>query len=866
VRRFFLRRLWPLPWQAFVAHVRSLPTLRAPRWVVYTGLTLGSLGIGGALIVFLLARSSVQNLEQRYHASVSLGLVLPCGVGVCIQDTNVHFADAPGLVLEIPKIRVQLPLLRGARSVQLDGAQAVWAGAPEAVEAQARALAQTFARSLSPGSSGSKAQTAETIFLVRNASFSWQAPAGEEGVKAQGVEIEKSGGDVRMFAEQVRGSFQRRSLLLLRGRASLRREGGHTRFVSAEAHELHVESAGDALADAVSTLPAGADMPAGAAGGQSARPAGADASAEQKDSSVPEVIAPVRRGRKKGAAAQGSSKARSGGAQVTGPPAAEARAPVAGSSGGVQAPAHGLALLDKGRILRDAMPGVRAVLAQIEGLSVENAKVSIDAFYATFGQGGATVHLGPNAINAFRTPSSFRLDVTPQAAERGPAALKLGVEVPVDASADLRLSLTGGPVPLAALGLRKGDLGLLDVEHSLVEADVALRLTGDGRHASAEVDAKLHDLSVEHRALSSEPVRGAELRLRGEGELETDGSSLVVEHGELGIGRVGVSFSGALRRPEAGWALRGRVEVPVTPCQAALDALPAGLTPMIAGTRMAGTFSLTTAVDFDSSRPEDVSVHFALANGCKVTSVPAEIDVRRFKERFRRRVYGPDGERLEVEMGPGSEGWVPYGAISPFMTAAVLTTEDGGFRYHRGFDAAAIRNSIRDNLREGRFLRGASTITMQTVKNLYLEREKTLGRKIQEAVLTVYLEQELEKEQILELYFNCIEFGPMIYGVGPAAQHYFRSTPGGLSVGQALFLSSILPSPKAHHFDADGRLKAGWMSYLRKLMQIMVKRHLIDEAEMRSAAGEWLVFGEPAPVREGGLDGVDEVYPVLNGP
>ncbi|HEU4406121.1 MAG TPA: biosynthetic peptidoglycan transglycosylase [Polyangiaceae bacterium] len=585
-----------------------------------------------------------------------------------------------------------------------------------------------------------------------------------------------------------------------------------------------------------------------------------------EEEGAPNVAPSKRRGGAKKGATRGGAKAIAeaarGGAHTLEPPPPGGEQSAAEASGGVGA------LLDKARVLRDAMPELRAALDRIEAVAVEDAKVSVDAFYATFVRGGVTVHLGPNAVSAFRTPSAFRLDVTPQAAERGPTSLKLGVDVPVDPAADLRVSLTGGPVPLAALGLRKGDLGLLDVETSLVEADIAMRLTGDGRRASAEVDAKLHELAVEHRALSSEPVRGADLRLRGEVVLETDGSSLVVERGELGVGRVGVTFAGTLRRPGEGWALRGRVEVPPTPCQAALDALPAGLTPLIAGTRMDGSFSLVTAVDFDSSRPDDADVHFALGNGCKVTSVPPEIDVKRFKARFRRRVYGPSGERVELEMGPGSEGWVPYGAISPFMTAAVLTTEDGGFRHHRGFDPGAIRNSIRDNLREGRFLRGASTITMQTVKNLYLEREKTLGRKIQEAVLTVYIEQALEKEDILELYFNCIEFGPMLYGIGPAAGHYFHSTPGELSLGQALFLSSILPSPKVNRFGPDGRLKAGWMSYLRKLMQIMVKRRLIDESELRVGASEWLVFGEPAPAREeaAGLDSVDEVYPFPNGP
>ncbi len=843
-----------------------------------TALVLGALTLVGSIGLLVLARSAVRNLEERFHASIAIGSAMPCGFGICVRNTTVRFKDAPGLAIEVEKVVLRPAFRREPRSVLFDSAHIAWTGPLNEVEAQADLLAQRLRRAPSTGDTRDVASQ-QTTFRVTNSTLLWQAAVGGESLRAQGVEVERSGGDIRIFAEQARGALARRTVVLSRGRASLRRERGATRFVSAEAQELHVESIGERD----SVIGPGAPSPSASAAALDSAGVRPDRSQAEADrpatprGAVPtatpgddEPAASHGRGPKRGRGAGRKGLARGGAAALgadESPSNGQGPGSKAQGAGGNSA-SEGGALLDRMRVLREAMPRLREALGRFEAVSVEDARVSVDALYLTFVRGGVTVHLGPNAVSAFRTPSSFRLDVTPQATERGPTSLKLGAEVPTDAAAELRVSLTGGPVPLAALGLRKGDLGLLDVEHSLIEADVSMRLTGDGRRASAGVDAKLHDLSLEQRALSSEPVRGAELRLKGDVEFETDGSALTVERGELGIGRVGVAFSGSLRRPGAGWVLRGRVEVPPTSCQAALDALPAGLTPMIAGTRMDGAFSVTTAVDFDSSRPEAADVHFALGNGCKVTKVPEEIDVKRFKGRFRRRVYGPDGTRVEVEMGPGTEGWVPYGAISPFMTAAVLTTEDGGFRHHRGFDAGAIRNSIRDNLREGRFLRGASTITMQTVKNLYLEREKTLGRKIQEAVLTVYLEQALEKEGILELYFNCIEFGPMIYGLGPAAGHYFHSSPRALSLGQALYLSSILPSPKVSHFGPDGRVKAGWMSYLRKLMQIMVKRNLIDEAEMRIGASEVLVFGEPAPEREEGgeLDRVDEVSPIRNGP
>src|SRR6185369_12377724 len=116
------------------------------------------------------------------------------------------------------------------------------------------------------------------------------------------------------------------------------------------------------------------------------------------------------------------------------------------------------------------------------------------------------------------------------------------------------------------------------------------------------------------------------------------------------------------------------------------------------------------------------------------------------------------------DFGPGTEGWVSMGSLPKFMEVGVLTCEDGRFMRHHGFDKEAIINSIRENLAAGGFKRGASTISMQLAKNLYLSREKTLSRKLQEAVLTLYLEQELSKDQIIELYLNVIEFGPGIYG------------------------------------------------------------------------------------------------------
>jgi membrane carboxypeptidase/penicillin-binding protein PbpC len=211
-------------------------------------------------------------------------------------------------------------------------------------------------------------------------------------------------------------------------------------------------------------------------------------------------------------------------------------------------------------------------------------------------------------------------------------------------------------------------------------------------------------------------------------------------------------------------------------------------------------------------------------------------------------VYTPEHEERTMAFGPGTDGWVPFTSISHYMEAAVLACEDGRFHRHSGFDKEAIINSIRMNLEAGRFVRGASTISMQLAKNLYLPRTKTLARKMQEAILTLYLEQALTKQEILELYLNVIEYGPMVYGIGPASQHYFRTHASGLSLGQALYLGSILHDPKTQHFAGGGAVNGSYMGYLHRLMKILHKIHIISDDELDRGLRETVVYGSPAPI------------------
>jgi len=158
--------------------------------------------------------------------------------------------------------------------------------------------------------------------------------------------------------------------------------------------------------------------------------------------------------------------------------------------------------------------------------------------------------------------------------------------------------------------------------------------------------------------------------------------------------------------------------------------------------------------------------------------------------------------------------WVPLNKISPNLQRAVLAGEDTNFVTHRGFDYEALqkawdegmREATREAKKEGEnddwlptlpdFKRGASTISQQLAKNLYLSSRRSFFRKGQEAMLTIFLERTLSKPRILEIYLNVIEWGDGIYGAEAAAQHYFHKPASSLSVSEAAYLSAMIPNPR----------------------------------------------------------------------
>jgi monofunctional biosynthetic peptidoglycan transglycosylase len=142
--------------------------------------------------------------------------------------------------------------------------------------------------------------------------------------------------------------------------------------------------------------------------------------------------------------------------------------------------------------------------------------------------------------------------------------------------------------------------------------------------------------------------------------------------------------------------------------------------------------------------------------------------------------------------------WVPYARISPHLKRAVVAAEDARFLDHEGFDWEAIQKAMARNERRGRIVAGASTISQQLAKNLFLSGSRSWLRKGQEALITWMLESTMSKRRILELYLNFAEWGEGVFGAESAARHHFGLSAAALSQQQAAWLASILPSPRRY--------------------------------------------------------------------
>lgn len=163
-------------------------------------------------------------------------------------------------------------------------------------------------------------------------------------------------------------------------------------------------------------------------------------------------------------------------------------------------------------------------------------------------------------------------------------------------------------------------------------------------------------------------------------------------------------------------------------------------------------------------------------------------------------------EKVEYEFREKAPAyWVRLDQISSYGKWAIILSEDWGFYDHQGVDFDELKKAIDESVKERRLVRGASTISQQVVKNVFLSSSRSIIRKIHELILTQKMEKAVPKKKILETYFNIVEFGPKIYGIRNASYHYFKKHPSALNPREAAFLAMLLPSPKRYYVSYQKR-------------------------------------------------------------
>ena len=202
---------------------------------------------------------------------------------------------------------------------------------------------------------------------------------------------------------------------------------------------------------------------------------------------------------------------------------------------------------------------------------------------------------------------------------------------------------------------------------------------------------------------------------------------------------------------------------------------------------------------------------------------------------------GP-GPHRHIDVSLASPDFIALRDVPPLFVRTLLLAEDTGFYGHRGIDLRELPVALLTNWSRGGAARGASTITQQLAKNLFLSRDKQLGRKLQELAITFLLESALGKERILEIYLNIIEWGPDLRGLRPAAHYYFGREPRALTPAEMAFLVAIIPGPiKYQSSFAHGTPGPGLRSLIDELLAKLRSVHAIGEEEYLQALGEPIV-------------------------
>lgn len=278
------------------------------------------------------------------------------------------------------------------------------------------------------------------------------------------------------------------------------------------------------------------------------------------------------------------------------------------------------------------------------------------------------------------------------------------------------------------------------------------------------------------------------------------------------------------------------------PAQDFFEALPEGLFTNFKGIKTSGNLNFHLYFNLDMALPDSLKFESDLTSSNFRIIKYGETDFRKINSSFEYTAYDKGVAVKSFVVGPENPDFRAISEIPVNLQNAILMSEDGWFYYHKGFLPAAFRESMVTNIKERRFARGGSTITMQLVKNVFLNKNKNISRKIEEAGIVWMIENMhlCTKERLFEVYMNIIEWGPGIYGANEAARFYFNKDVSKLTLAECIFLAGIIPSPKwfKYAFNEDETLKDYMLVYFQKVADKLLEHNMISETEFNNLKPE----------------------------
>jgi hypothetical protein len=380
----------------------------------------------------------------------------------------------------------------------------------------------------------------------------------------------------------------------------------------------------------------------------------------------------------------------------------------------------------------------------------------------------------------------------------------------------------------------------------------------DDDHATFSGLARMSGMTLNHPRIAAQPVDFERLAFDfsihvGANWAELDSSTIVT------FNRLSFSPYARVER-DTSWKVSLQLHKPPFPARELFSSFPEGLFTTLAGMKTEGELSFDFDFFVDLGMPDSLRFMTELRrHGFRVTSW-GSAGLGRINEPFLYTAYERGEPVRSFMVGPENPDFRSIDRISPYLKAAVMTSEDGGFYLHNGFIADAFRESIIANIKARRFVRGGSTISMQLVKNVYLNRNKNIARKLEEALITWLIESQRlsTKDRMFEVYLNIIEWGPMIYGANEASRFYFNKDVSRLTLAEAIFMASVIPRPKwfRYSFDETGHLAEFNAAYYSLVAGKMLNKgwitqqdadRLVPDVELKGPAKLLLKNAVPVP-------------------